>query len=51
MTKAAFRLSLLLMVAIGIGVAICIVDAFVGGTFEGGRHGRRVDKITALEGG
>ncbi len=35
---------------IGIGAALGIVDAFVDGEFEGGRHGRRVDKITALEG-
>ena len=26
-----------------------IVDAFLGGEFEGGRHSRRLDKITAME--
>lgn len=26
-----------------------IVSAFLGGVFEGGRHQRRIDKITALE--
>jgi ribose 5-phosphate isomerase B len=26
------------------------VDAFLGATFEGGRHQRRIDEITALEG-
>lgn len=36
---------------IGIGTALAIVDAFVAAEFEGGRHARRVDKITALEDG
>lgn len=31
--------------------AIEIVAAFVAAEFEGGRHGRRVDKITAIERG
>ena len=30
--------------------ALKIVDAFLGAQFEGGRHGTRVDMITALEG-
>ncbi len=34
---------------IGAGLALDIVDAFLGTEFEGGRHGRRVDMITALE--
>lgn len=34
---------------IGPQVALDAVDAFVGGEFEGGRHTRRVDKITKLE--
>ncbi len=34
---------------IGAGLACEIVDAFLGAKFEGGRHQRRVDKITALE--
>lgn len=34
---------------VGSGVAEEIVTAFVESDFEGGRHGRRVDKITALE--
>ncbi len=33
----------------GIGLALSIVDAFVTTKFEGGRHGRRVDKIAELE--
>lgn len=35
---------------IGEGLALDIVDAFLGATFEGGRHGTRVDMITAIEG-
>lgn len=35
---------------IGEGLALDIVDAFLGATFEGGRHGMRVDMITAIEG-
>lgn len=34
---------------VGIGVAEEIVDLFLGTPFEGGRHARRVDQITALE--
>ena len=30
---------------VGIGTAIDIVDSFLGATFEGGRHARRVAKI------
>ncbi len=33
----------------GVGLALDIVDAFLGGSFEGDRHRRRVDKITAIE--
>ncbi len=35
---------------IGEGLALEIVDAFVDTAFEGGRHGTRVDMITAIEG-
>lgn len=35
---------------IGAGVALEAVDAFLGTAFEGGRHGRRVAKIDALDG-
>lgn len=34
---------------VGAGVAEEIVKAFLGTEFEGGRHGRRVGKINALE--
>lgn len=34
---------------VGPDLALMIVDAFVTGEFEGGRHQRRVDKITALD--
>jgi ribose 5-phosphate isomerase B len=34
---------------VGEGLAEAIAYAFLGTNFEGGRHGRRVDKITALE--
>lgn len=34
---------------IGIGTAIELADIFVKTEFEGGRHQRRIDKITALE--
>ncbi|TNJ43360.1 ribose 5-phosphate isomerase B [Phaeobacter sp. B1627] len=34
---------------VGEGVALDIVDAFLSAEFEGGRHGTRVDMITALE--
>lgn len=32
---------------VGAGLALDILDAFVGGVFEGGRHQRRIDKIEA----
>jgi ribose 5-phosphate isomerase B len=35
---------------VGLGLALDIVDAFLSAEFEGGRHGTRVDMITALEG-
>ncbi|WP_395540121.1 ribose 5-phosphate isomerase B [Neotabrizicola sp. sgz301269] len=34
---------------VGTGLALEIVDAFLATEFEGGRHGRRVDMIAALE--
>jgi ribose 5-phosphate isomerase B len=34
---------------VGVQLALACVDAFVAGTFEGGRHARRVAKIHALE--
>ena len=34
---------------VGRGLALELVDAFLGASFEGGRHQRRVDLITALE--
>ena len=34
---------------IGVGTAIELVDLFVDTKFEGGRHQRRVDMITAIE--
>ena len=34
---------------VGPGLACTIVDIFLDTTFEGGRHQRRIDKITALE--
>lgn len=34
---------------IGIGTALELVDLFVDTPFEGGRHQKRVDKITAIE--
>lgn len=34
---------------VGEGLALEIVDAFLATDFEGGRHGTRVDMITALE--
>jgi len=33
----------------GLGLALMIVDRFLGTEFEGGRHARRVDMIIALE--
>jgi ribose 5-phosphate isomerase B len=35
---------------VGHGLALDILDAWLGASFEGGRHQRRIDKITALEG-
>ena len=34
---------------VGVGLAEEIVDQFLSTPFEGGRHQRRVDQITALE--
>lgn len=34
---------------VGLGLATKIVDAFLKTDFEGGRHGRRVDKIIEIE--
>lgn len=34
---------------VGVGYALKIVDTFLTTQFEGGRHQRRVDKITAVE--
>ncbi len=34
---------------IGVGTALELVDLFVDTQFEGGRHSKRVDKITAIE--
>jgi ribose 5-phosphate isomerase B len=34
---------------IGPGVAREVLEAFLGGQFEGGRHARRLDKIKAIE--
>jgi ribose 5-phosphate isomerase B len=34
---------------VGSEVALACVAAFMSGEFAGGRHARRVDKITALE--
>lgn len=34
---------------VGEGLALEIVDAFLGAEFEGGRHATRVDMITAIE--
>lgn len=36
---------------IGPGLALDIVHAFLAAEFEGGRHERRVNKLTAIEGG
>ena len=35
---------------VGPGLAVELVDSFLNAKFEGGRHQRRVDMITALEG-
>jgi len=34
---------------VGLGLATQIVEAFLGTEFEGGRHNKRVDMITAVE--
>ena len=34
---------------IGVGLALTVLDAFVKGQFEGGRHARRVGKIEQLD--
>lgn len=34
---------------VGIGLATDLVDAFINADFEGGKHQRRVDMITAIE--
>ncbi|MEG0308180.1 MAG: ribose 5-phosphate isomerase B [Clostridium sp.] len=34
---------------VGVGLALDIVDAFLGSNFEGGRHEGRVNKITQIE--
>jgi len=34
---------------IGVGLALDIVDAFLNGNFQGGRHERRVSKISEIE--
>ena len=34
---------------VGYGVACDLVDAFLGATFQGGKHQRRVDQIMAFE--
>ena len=34
---------------VGMGLAFDLVDAFVDAEFEGGKHARRVDMITAIE--
>jgi ribose 5-phosphate isomerase B len=34
---------------VGEGLALAIVDAFLGAEFEGGRHGMRVDMIKEIE--
>ena len=36
---------------VGAGLALDMVDAYLDAEFEGGRHQRRVDKITAIEEG
>ena len=35
---------------VGVGVAESIIDAWIAGTFEGGRHCGRVEKIEAIQG-
>jgi ribose 5-phosphate isomerase B len=34
---------------VGVGLALDIVDTFLNGKFEGGRHATRVDKISKIE--
>ncbi|MEW9094462.1 MAG: ribose 5-phosphate isomerase B [Clostridiaceae bacterium] len=34
---------------VGAGLALDIVEAFLGAKYEGGRHGKRVDKISQIE--
>ena len=34
---------------VGQGLALDIVDTFLAGEFQGGRHSRRIDKITEIE--
>ncbi|MCH3965299.1 MAG: ribose 5-phosphate isomerase B [Clostridium sp.] len=34
---------------VGVGLALDIVDTFLNAKFQGGRHERRVNKITAIE--
>ena len=34
---------------VGAGLACQLVDIFLNTEFEGGRHQRRIDKLTALE--
>lgn len=36
---------------LGVELALAIVDAFLDAEFEGGRHQRRIDQITAVEDG
>lgn len=36
---------------VGTATAETIVDAFLGAEYEGGRHGKRIDMITAIEEG
>lgn len=36
---------------VGVGLALEMVDVFLSTEFEGGRHQRRVDQITAIENG
>lgn len=51
MTRAHNNANVLCMGArvIGLGVALDIVDAFLGTEFEGGRHATRVEKVMAEE--
>lgn len=34
---------------VGVGLALDIVDTFLSAEFQGGRHQRRIDKITGIE--